>query len=161
MKVPPRTPASTCLHLCATHTPHAIGRHSDAETLESDSILFCSVLFKPPPLPFTDITMPGSNVARWILASAMATAASSSSSEAPPYTPDWPSLDSRPTPQWWRDAKFGVSMHWGVYSVPAFSVPYSAGLALGEWYWHNIGFNSSDRRNGSNLNAAQEFHNRV
>ena len=29
--------------------------------------------------------------------------------------------DSRPCPQWWKDAKFGVFVHWGVYSVPAFA----------------------------------------
>ncbi len=35
------------------------------------------------------------------------------------YTPDWVSLDSRPTPQWFTDAKFGIFIHWGVYAVPA------------------------------------------
>ena len=44
--------------------------------------------------------------------------------------------------------------------MPAFSVPYSV-LALGEWYWHSIGYNASDRKPGTNLNAAQQFHNRV
>ena len=29
--------------------------------------------------------------------------------------------DSRPCPQWWKDAKFGIFIHWGVYSVPAFA----------------------------------------
>lgn len=41
-------------------------------------------------------------------------------------------------------AKFGVSMHWGVYSVPAFSIPYS-GNALGEWYGNYIGEAAKDR----------------
>ena len=27
----------------------------------------------------------------------------------------------RPCPQWWKDAKFGIFVHWGVYSVPAFA----------------------------------------
>ena len=35
------------------------------------------------------------------------------------YTPDWPSLDSRPLPGWYDEAKLGVFMHWGPYSVPA------------------------------------------
>lgn len=30
------------------------------------------------------------------------------------YTPDWPSLDSRPLPDWFDEAKFGVFVHWGV-----------------------------------------------
>ena len=50
------------------------------------------------------------------------------------YEANWESLDKRPTPQWWVDAKFGIFIHWGVYSVPAWSVPgqYS------EWYWTRV-----------------------
>lgn len=36
-----------------------------------------------------------------------------------PYTPDWKSLDTRPLPEWFGEAKFGVIVHWGLYSVPA------------------------------------------
>lgn len=36
------------------------------------------------------------------------------------YTEDWPSLDSRPLPSWYDEAKFGIFVHWGVYSVPGF-----------------------------------------
>uniref|UniRef100_A0A674NPB0 Alpha-L-fucosidase n=1 Tax=Takifugu rubripes TaxID=31033 RepID=A0A674NPB0_TAKRU len=36
------------------------------------------------------------------------------------YTEDWPSLDSRPLPSWYDQAKFGIFVHWGVYSVPGF-----------------------------------------
>jgi alpha-L-fucosidase len=32
-------------------------------------------------------------------------------------------LNTRPCPQWWKDAKFGIFVHWGAYSVPAFA-PY-------------------------------------
>lgn len=35
------------------------------------------------------------------------------------YQPNWESIDKRPTPQWLDDAKFGIFIHWGVYSVPA------------------------------------------
>ncbi|HNY77063.1 MAG: alpha-L-fucosidase [Sedimentisphaerales bacterium] len=50
------------------------------------------------------------------------------------YEAKWESLDGRPTPQWWTDAKFGIFIHWGLYSVPAWSVrgEYS------EWYWNRI-----------------------
>lgn len=34
------------------------------------------------------------------------------------YKPTWESLDTRPLPQWFDDAKFGIFIHWGVYSVP-------------------------------------------
>ena len=37
------------------------------------------------------------------------------------YQPTWESIDSRPTPEWFRDAKFGVFVCWGLYSVPAWS----------------------------------------
>ena len=34
------------------------------------------------------------------------------------YTPDWDSLDSRPLPAWYDDAKIGILMHIGPYAVP-------------------------------------------
>jgi alpha-L-fucosidase len=37
------------------------------------------------------------------------------------YEPSWQSLDKRPVPGWYQDAKFGIFIHWGVYSVPAWS----------------------------------------
>ena len=39
------------------------------------------------------------------------------------YTPDWASLDSRPLPQWYKDAKFGIFMHWSVFSVTETGFP--------------------------------------
>ncbi len=36
------------------------------------------------------------------------------------YTPDWSSLDTHPLPKWYDDAKVGIFIHWGVFSVPAF-----------------------------------------
>ncbi|KAH9384963.1 hypothetical protein HPB48_026990 [Haemaphysalis longicornis] len=36
------------------------------------------------------------------------------------YTPDWSSLDTRPVPPWYDEAKFGIFLHWGVFSVPSF-----------------------------------------
>jgi alpha-L-fucosidase len=49
-------------------------------------------------------------------------------------TPDWQSVDSRPTPAWWTDAKFGIFIHWGVYSVPAFAPKGE----YAEWYWERL-----------------------
>ncbi|MGH9626120.1 MAG: alpha-L-fucosidase, partial [Bryobacteraceae bacterium] len=28
------------------------------------------------------------------------------------YEPDWASLDKRPIPSWYTDAKFGIFIHW-------------------------------------------------
>jgi len=57
---------------------------------------------------------------------------------APRYEARWESLDQRPTPEWFHDAKFGIFIHWGVYSVPAWGAPQS----YAEWYWQRM----SDRK---------------
>ena len=41
------------------------------------------------------------------------------------YEPTWTSLKQYRTPDWYKNAKFGIFIHWGVYSVPAFA---------NEWY---------------------------
>lgn len=46
-----------------------------------------------------------------------------------PFRPDWQSLKEYRVPDWYRDAKFGIFIHWGVYSVPAFG---------DEWYPRNM-----------------------
>ncbi len=46
-----------------------------------------------------------------------------------PFRPDWESLQTYETPEWYKDAKFGIFIHWGVYSVPAFG---------NEWYPRNM-----------------------
>jgi len=44
--------------------------------------------------------------------------------------PNWKSIDSRPVAPWFHDAKFGIFIHWGVYSVPAWSPKGT----YSEWY---------------------------
>lgn len=44
------------------------------------------------------------------------------SNYAQTYDNTWESIDSRPIPSWFEDAKFGIFIHWGLYSVPAFSI---------------------------------------
>lgn len=46
------------------------------------------------------------------------------------YTADWKSLDQRPVPEWFKDAKFGIFITWGPYSVPA----YAPKGQYAEWY---------------------------
>lgn len=41
--------------------------------------------------------------------------------QAQTYQPTWDSLDKRPTPAWFTEAKFGIFIHWGVYSVPSYA----------------------------------------
>jgi len=52
---------------------------------------------------------------------------------AQPYQPNWESLDKRPTPAWFQDAKFGIFIHWGVYSVPSYAPVLPGKLADAEW----------------------------
>ena len=57
------------------------------------------------------------------------------------YQPNWSSLDQRPTPQWFKDVKFGIFIHWGVYSVPGWS---SKGQ-YAEWYQNGLNGKDSAR----------------
>ncbi len=54
------------------------------------------------------------------------------------YEKTWESIDSRPLPRWYDDAKLGIFVHWGLYSVPAYAPKRqdveSTGLAYAEWY---------------------------
>ncbi len=45
------------------------------------------------------------------------------------FEPTWESLQRYVVPDWFRDAKFGIFIHWGIYSVPAFD---------NEWYARNM-----------------------
>ncbi len=56
------------------------------------------------------------------------------------FRPDWESLSKFEAPEWYKDAKFGIFIHWGVYSVPAFG---------SEWYPREM------YRKGSDINKHQ------
>ena len=57
---------------------------------------------------------------------------------AQPYSPTWESIDRRATPSWFTDAKFGIFIHWGVYSVPAYAPVIPGKLAYAEWHWNAL-----------------------
>jgi alpha-L-fucosidase len=57
------------------------------------------------------------------------------------YQANWESLDKRPVPEWYREAKFGIFIHWGVYSVPGFSRKGE----YAEWYQHGLNSNDTAR----------------
>jgi alpha-L-fucosidase len=54
-----------------------------------------------------------------------------------PYSATWESLDSHKMPAWYDDAKIGLSMHWGVYSVPAWA-PREKDISYAEWYGYRM-----------------------
>ena len=67
------------------------------------------------------------------------------------YEPRWESLDKRPIPRWFLDAKFGIFIHWGVYSVPAWrKVTERRYASYAEWYYARVMF---DEESGG-----REFH---
>lgn len=47
------------------------------------------------------------------------------------YQPTWESLDTHSLPEWFADAKFGMFIDWGLYSVPAY-----APTGYPDWYLH-------------------------
>jgi alpha-L-fucosidase len=83
------------------------------------------------------------------------------------YQPTLESLATHPVPDWFHDAKFGIFVHWGVSSIPAFAPPNKKGISeidLGnpesvawmfkntpyaEWYWNSISIDGS---------RAQRYH---
>jgi alpha-L-fucosidase len=50
-------------------------------------------------------------------------------SDKGPFHANWNALGAFQVPRWYQDAKFGIFIHWGVYSVPAFD---------SEWYPRNM-----------------------
>lgn len=72
------------------------------------------------------------------------------------YEPTWESLNSRPIPPWFDEAKIGIFIHWGVFSVPSFG---------SEWFWSNwkngsskyVNFMKKNYPNFSYQDFAKEF----
>ncbi|MCR4825802.1 MAG: alpha-L-fucosidase [Bacteroidales bacterium] len=48
--------------------------------------------------------------------------------------PTWESINQRGYPQWFCDAKLGIFIHWGLYSVPA----YASMEGYGEWFYRGL-----------------------
>jgi alpha-L-fucosidase len=68
------------------------------------------------------------------------------------YEANWQSLAKRPVPSWFTNAKFGIFIHWGLYSVPAWATNSNAdgfGSNYAEWYW--------ERLNNTKLKIHKEF----
>ena len=55
--------------------------------------------------------------------------------------PTWESINQRGYPEWFKDAKLGIFIHWGLYSVPAWAGP----EGYGEWYYKGLMSGDSGR----------------
>lgn len=66
-----------------------------------------------------------------------------------PYRPDWNSLSGHTPPSWFARAKFGIFIHWGLYSIPAHNNEwYSRNMYIQEkeeWHWHRKTYGSQDQ----------------
>lgn len=72
------------------------------------------------------------------------------------YLPSWESVDKRPIPAWFENAKFGIFIHWGLFSVPAWG-PTEGNVyeKYAEWYWWR------QSRNGQPSKSFTDFHNQT
>lgn len=81
------------------------------------------------------------------------------------------SLDERPLPSWFDDAKLGIFVHWGPYSVPAWA---RTGVSItelakkswdeafannpyAEWYWNTLAFPESATRAHHDATYGRDF----
>jgi len=75
---------------------------------------------------------------------------------AQPYQANWKSIDSRPIPGWFTDAKFGIFIHWGLYAVPSWGpTEGSVYEKYAEWYW------SRQNPEGKPSQSFTDFHNKM
>ena len=70
------------------------------------------------------------------------------------YDARWESLDSRPAPAWFEDAKFGIFIHWGPYSVPAWT-PHGV---YSEWYQYWLESKAVFGNNNPKPSAVYDYH---
>ena len=74
----------------------------------------------------------------FVLSGASSVAVSAPTAQGVTYEETWESLDARPVPTWWTEAKFGIFIHWGPYAVPAFAPTTENGTfawdCYAEWY---------------------------
>ena len=61
----------------------------------------------------------------------------------------WTALNARPYPQWFADAKLGIFVHWGLYSVPA----YAGKEGYAEWFYRGLMTGDPERRRIMSLYA--------
>lgn len=55
------------------------------------------------------------------------------------YDPDWVTLMRHPLPAWFDEAKLGIFVHWGLYSVPAYAPPTGelGKVDFSKWFTNN------------------------
>jgi alpha-L-fucosidase len=74
------------------------------------------------------------------------------------FEPNWASLNTRKMPEWFRQDKFGIFIHWGIYAVPSFApvIP-NSGDSYAEWYWYRIQQKQKDFKAFHDRNYGADF----
>jgi len=67
--------------------------------------------------------------------------------------PTWEELRAHPHPEWFLDAKLGIFIHWGIYSVPA----YSGKEDYAEWFVRGLQLNDTLRTRFMRENYGDAF----
>ncbi|MEM7315775.1 MAG: alpha-L-fucosidase [Planctomycetota bacterium] len=67
---------------------------------------------------------------------------------AGPYKPTWESLETYRIPVWYKDAKLGIFIHWGVYCVPEYG---------NEWYPRNMYIDKDDWRGNAYKHHREKY----
>ena len=88
------------------------------------------------------------------------------------YDPTLESVRQHPLPEWYQDAKLGIFIHWGLYSVPAFAASRKDPLTLitergfdayfrenpyAEWYLNTMKFDDGPTRAYHNRTFGERF----
>jgi len=86
------------------------------------------------------------------------------------YEANLESVKKHEVPEWFHDAKFGIFIHWGLYSVPAFAItlrdviepsgsgPYYANNPYAEWYLNSLRITGSPTEKHHNKTYGRQFH---
>jgi alpha-L-fucosidase len=85
-------------------------------------------------------TIPAWTLARYANAAAQVVQGTHEPMASGPFSPDWKSLSAYKTPEWYRNAKFGIWAHWGPQCEPEFGDWYARGLYEegGDAYKHHL-----------------------
>lgn len=86
------------------------------------------------------------NLTKKILICSLAICIGIKAGKAQEVQPTWQSINERGYPEWFSDAKLGIFIHWGVYSVPA----YAGVEGYGEWYYRGLMVGDTVRINFQN-----------
>ena len=70
------------------------------------------------------------------------------------YENNWESLNSRKVPEWFGKAKFGIFIHWGLYSIPA----YAPIKDYAEWYGYSCNMENPETEAQAKYKAFHKEH---